>query len=43
MNKLVTIRFSDEDFIYITKEAKKERLSRSSWVRRKVFLGKINN
>ena len=43
MNKIITIRVSKEDFNYITDECKKERLSKSAWIRRKLLYNNINN
>jgi len=43
MNKIITIRVSKEDFNYITDECKKERLSKSAWIRRKLLYKNINN
>jgi len=37
MNKIITIRVTEEDFEYITKECKKERLPKSAWIRRKLM------
>jgi len=39
MEKTISMRLSEEDNLYIETEAKKERLSKSSWIRRKIFLG----
>ena len=39
MEKTISMRLSEEDNLYIEAEAKKERLSKSSWIRRKIFLG----
>ena len=43
MNKIITIRVTQEDFEYITKECKKERLPKSAWIRRKLLFKEINN
>ncbi len=43
MNKIITIRVTQADFDYISKECKKERLPKSAWIRRKLFLKEINN
>ena len=34
----VSMRLSKEDNLFITTEAKKERLTKSSWIRRKIFV-----
>jgi len=39
MEKTISMRLSEEDNLYIETQAKKERLSKSSWIRRKIFLG----
>jgi hypothetical protein len=39
MEKIISMRLSEEDILYIEAEAKKERLSKSSWIRKKIFLG----
>jgi hypothetical protein len=36
----VSMRLSKEDNQFIENEAKKERLTKSSWIRRKIFLNK---
>jgi len=36
----VSMRLSKEDNLFITTEAKKERLTKSSWIRRKIFINK---
>jgi len=38
MEKTISMRLSEEDNLYIEAEAKKERLSKSSWMRRQIFL-----
>jgi predicted HicB family RNase H-like nuclease len=38
MEKTISMRLSEEDNQFIESEAKKERLSKSSWIRRKIFL-----
>ncbi|MDA9849507.1 hypothetical protein N9C38_02160 [Flavobacteriaceae bacterium] len=36
----LSMRLSIEDNKYIENEAKKERLTKSSWIRRKIFINK---
>ena len=36
----ISMRLSKEDNLFITIEAKKERLTKSSWIRRKIFINK---
>ena len=36
----VSMRLSIEDNQFIETEAKKERLTKSSWIRRKIFINK---
>ena len=36
----VSMRLSKEDNLFIETEAKKERLTKSSWIRRKIFINK---
>ena len=36
----ISMRLSIEDNKYIENEAKKERLTKSSWIRRKIFINK---
>lgn len=43
MNKIITIRVTQEDFEYITNECKKERLPKSAWIRRKLLFEEIDN
>jgi len=38
MERMVSMRLSEKDNEYIETQAKKERLSKSSWIRRKIFL-----
>ena len=37
MHRIITIRVTQEDFEYITKQCKKERLPKSAWIRRKLM------
>ncbi len=41
MNKIITIRVTQEDFEYITNECEKERLPKSAWIRRKLLFEEI--
>jgi len=36
----ISMRLSIEDNLFIEIEAKKERLTKSSWIRRKIFINK---
>jgi hypothetical protein len=36
----ISMRLSKEDNQFIETEAKKERLTKSSWIRRKIFINK---
>ena len=36
----LSMRLSKEDNLFIENEAKKERLTKSSWIRRKIFINK---
>ena len=36
----ISMRLSKEDNKFIETEAKKERLTKSSWIRRKIFINK---
>jgi len=36
----ISMRLSTEDNQFIETEAKKERLTKSSWIRRKIFINK---
>jgi hypothetical protein len=38
MEKMISMRLSEEDNKFIETESKKEMLSKSSWIRRKIFL-----
>ena len=38
--KTVSMRLSKEDNKFIENEAKKERLTKSSWIRRRIFINK---
>tara|TARA_R110000772_G_scaffold41386_1_gene96097 strand:+ start:147 stop:281 length:135 start_codon:yes stop_codon:yes gene_type:complete len=38
--KILAIRLSEKDNIFVEEQAEKERLTKSAWVRRKIF---INN
>jgi|TARA_B110000967_G_C18775874_1_gene505529 uncharacterized protein (DUF1778 family) len=37
MEKIISIRLSEDDNKFIESAAKKERLSKSSWIRRRIF------
>ena len=37
---IISMRLSKEDNLFIEIEAKKERLTKSSWIRRKIFINK---
>ena len=38
--KTVSMRLSKEDNKFIENEAKKERLTKSSWIRRRIFINR---
>jgi predicted DNA-binding protein len=38
--KTVSMRLSKEDNQFIENEAKKERLTKSSWIRRRIFINR---
>ncbi|MDC1179970.1 hypothetical protein OAT55_01810 [Flavobacteriaceae bacterium] len=39
----LSMRLSKEDNLFIENEAKKEMLSKSSWIRRKLFLKEVKD